>query len=193
MYQSDWMKYISDLHHLMSAVSCQLEGKDIDIEAGFEHWKKLTIDLMKRQGTIYLVGNGASASMASHTAADLAKNAHVHTEVFFDLSLITAISNDMGYDNVFAEPLRRRARPGDMLVAISSSGRSSNVLAAVKVACKLGLTIVTLSAMDKSNPLRRAGTFNIYVPAKTYGYSETVHASILHHWMDKVEYGGAHD
>ena len=75
----------------------------------------------KNGNTLYLVGNGASASMASHMAADLDKNARVHTEVFTDPALITAIANDLDYTQVFSEPLRRRMSPGDMLVAISSS------------------------------------------------------------------------
>src|SRR5439155_15434224 len=108
----------------------------------------------------YLIGNGASASMASHFAADLAKNAHLHTEVFSDLALITAISNDMGYEHVFAEPLSRRARRGDMLVAISSSGRSPNVLRAVETARRLGLFVVTLSAFAPDNHLRAQGHVN---------------------------------
>ena len=69
--------------------------------------------------------------MASHFAADLAKNGKLHVQVFSDLALITAISNDLGYEEVFAEPLRRMGSSGDLLVAISSSGRSENILAAV--------------------------------------------------------------
>jgi D-sedoheptulose 7-phosphate isomerase len=140
-----------------------------------------------RRGTVYLVGNGASAAMASHFAADLAKNAHVHTQVFSDLSLITAISNDIGYDQVFALPLQRRAEAGDMLVAISSSGRSPNVLAAADVARTLSLTLVTLSAMDADNPLRARGALNVWIPASDYGLAETGHAALLHHWMDMME------
>ena len=143
---------------------------------------------MKENGrSIYLIGNGASASMASHFAADLAKNAHLHTEVFYDLSLITAISNDIGYESIFAEPLRRRAKNGDMLIAISSSGTSKNILHAIEVAQKSGLKIITLSAMSPENPLRTSGHLNVYVPAQTYGSVETCHAVILHHWMDTME------
>ncbi len=150
-------------------------------------WKEATLHLRDKGRTLYLIGNGASASMASHMAADLAKNGHIHTEVFSDLSLITAISNDLGYERVFSEPLSRRARAGDMLVAISSSGRSPNVLSAVTAARRKALTIVTLSAMDPDNPLRSAGTLSFYVPARTYGCAETCHAAVLHHWMDLVD------
>jgi D-sedoheptulose 7-phosphate isomerase len=125
--------------------------------------------------------------MASHFAADLAKNARLHTQVFSDLSLITAISNDMGYEHVFAEPLRRRGQPSDMLVAISSSGSSPNILAVADVAREIGSTVVTLSAMKSSNPLRTKGKLNIYLPADTYGEAETAHAAALHWWMDLVQ------
>ena len=188
MSKSGWKEHVEDLHRLLSGLCCTSRaGRRLDAEDAFRRWQKLTLDLRARRKTIYLVGNGASASMASHMSADLAKNGHVHTQVFSDLSLITAISNDMGYEHVFSEPLSRRASAGDLLVAISSSGRSPNVLAAVKVARRLKLTVVTLSGMGDRNPLRKSGDLNFYVPAGTYGYAESCHAAVLHHWMDLVE------
>jgi len=188
MSQDNWCEHITGLYDLLKKVSFRSKrAGEISADKGFRQWEALTEALRRRRGTIYLIGNGASASMASHMAADLAKNARLHTQVFSDLSLVTAISNDMGYEHVFSEPLSRRAKRGDMLVAISSSGRSPNILAAVNVANRLKLTVVTLSAMDAKNPLRRSGTLNIYVPAKVYGYAESCHAAILHHWMDTIE------
>ena len=162
------------------------EGGGINPDHAFRLWREMTVKIRKLKRTVYLIGNGASASMASHVAADLAKNAFVHTEVFSDLSLITAIANDLSYDEVFAEPLRRRMVPGDMLVAISSSGRSSNILHAAEEAIELGGQVVTLSAMSAENELRSLGTLNFYIPAQTYGDAETCHAAILHHWIDLV-------
>lgn len=191
MSQLGWSEHVKRLHSLLDALSCRdSEGNPIATEECFEEWRKLTIRIREKRQAVFLVGNGASASMASHMAADLAKNARLHTEVFSDLALITAISNDMGYEHVFSEPLSRRAKAGDMLVAISSSGRSENVLSAAKVAKEMELTIVTLSAMDEDNPLRSTGTLNLYVPAKTYGYAESCHAVLLHHWMSMVEKSG---
>ncbi|NDC63383.1 MAG: SIS domain-containing protein [Planctomycetia bacterium] len=131
--------------------------------------------------------------MASHFATDLAKNGGLHSQVFTDPALVTAIGNDIGYDQVFAEPLRGRGRAGDMLVAISSSGRSPNILAAVEAARALDMVVVTLSAKDPDNPLRAAGSLNLYLSAHTYGLAETGHAALLHWWMDLVqlEYRGA--
>ena len=190
MSRSHWSEHIRELTDCLQAAAFQARGRtELGAEKGFGLWKKLALKLRHNKGTIYLIGNGASASMASHFAADLAKNARLHTEVFSDLSLITAISNDMGYESVFAEPLSRRVKPTDMLVAISSSGHSPNVLAAVRVALKRKALVVTLSAMKSDNPLRRLGDLNIYVPAKTYGFAESCHAALLHHWMDLVEEG----
>jgi len=176
---------LSSILYKLSFIGC--DGTKYSVDEGFHIWQELTIDVRDKKRSIYLIGNGASASMASHLAADLAKNAHLHTEVFSDLSLITAISNDMSYEWVFAEPLRRRSKKGDMLVAISSSGASKNILRATEVAQKIGLKIITLSAMSPENPLRSKGVLNAYVPVETYGHAETCHAAILHHWMDMVE------
>jgi len=183
-----WKQEIDKLCGILFKLSfLGYDGAEYSVDEGFRIWQELTIDVREKKRSIYLIGNGASASMASHFAADLAKNAHLHAEVFSDHSLITAISNDMGYKRVFAEPLRCRAKKGDMLVAISSSGNSKNILCATEIARKIGLKIITLSAMSPQNPLRSSGNLNIYVPAQTYGYAETCHAAILHHWMDMVE------
>lgn len=188
MVVSPWQAEVRQLAELLSGLSFRdPSGRELDCEAGFARWLEWTLALREGRRTVYLVGNGASASMASHFAADLAKNGHLHTQVFSDLSLITAISNDMGYEHVFAEPLRRRAQPQDMLVAISSSGNSPNLLCAAEVAREKGLHLVTLTAMGPDNALRQLGDLNLYVGARTYGLAETAHAAVLHHWMDQVE------
>ena len=183
-----WKTEVEALQSLLGAVSfCNKAGKGMAAEKGFQSWCRLTGKVSAGHRAIYLIGNGASASMASHFAADLAKNARLHTQVFTDLSLVTAVSNDMGFEHVFAEPLKRRGVKGDMLVAISSSGKSPNILKAVDVARRLGLVVVTLSAMSPENPLRAAGDLNIHVSAVTYGHAESCHAAILHHWMNRME------
>jgi D-sedoheptulose 7-phosphate isomerase len=182
-----WSSNVSHIGKCLRLVSAFGRNKrSLPVDEAFGQWIDLTISLREKKKTIFLIGNGASASMASHVAADLAKNGHVHTEVFSDLSLITAIANDMSYDEVFAEPLRRRMKKGDMLVVISSSGQSINVLKATEEAEKLGGMVVTLSAMKPENPLSNRGAINFHVPAKAYGLAETCHAAILHHWIDKI-------
>ncbi len=182
----EWTQYINALATPLHEVSFRDKGGDMDPAIGFERWTELAIQVREQARTIYLIGNGASAAMASHMAADLAKNARLHTQVFTDPSMITAISNDISYEEVFAEPLRRRATEGDMLVAISSSGSSPNILAAVREADTLGVCVVTLSSMNPGNPLRQMGTINVHVACPTYGLAESAHATILHFWMDLI-------
>ena len=183
----NWSSNVMQIGQCLQLISASgSDTKDIPADKAFGMWMDVTMSIREQKNTVFLIGNGASASMASHVAADLAKNAHVHTEVFFDLSLITAIANDTSYEEVFAEPLRRRMKEGDMLVAISSSGQSPNVLRAVREAKNLDGFAVTLSAMRSENELRNLGHLNIYVPASTYGMAETCHAAILHYWIDKM-------
>jgi len=183
----DWEQKINLYTNLLTNISfTDSSGREIGELRGFAFLIQLSNELKRKKKTLYAIGNGASASMASHFSADLAKNGKIHTQVFSDLSLITAISNDLGYEEVFSEPLKRRGQKGDILVAISSSGNSENILNAVKIAKKLGLEIITLSSMSVKNTLRKSGDLNIYIPAKTYGDAETCHAAVLHYWIDLV-------
>lgn len=189
-----WKDHTRHLQQLLEAVQISKGSKPFALpdDQGYALWTSMTCEAADRQRTVYLVGNGASASMASHMAADLAKNAYMHTEVFTDLSLLTAIANDISFEQVFAEPLRRRMVRGDMLVAISSSGNSPNILRAAETARELGAFVVTLTAMTQENALRRLGHLNFFIPAATYGMAESGHAAMLHFWMDQVATRRAH-
>jgi phosphoheptose isomerase len=161
-------------------------GAPIPTDEAFAGWRDFAVAVRETRRVCYFVGNGASASLASHYSADLAKTGHVHTQVFSDPALVTAVSNDCGFDRVFVEPLMHMANAGDLLIAISSSGRSPNILKAAEAARAIGMKVVTLSAMEADNPLRAAGDINAYVPAAEYGHAETCHAAVLHYWMDRV-------
>jgi D-sedoheptulose 7-phosphate isomerase len=182
-----WLSNINEIRRCLGLLSVSDDNsRSMNIDDAFEIWTDLAIHTREQRNTVFLIGNGASASMASHVAADLTKNANVRTEVFTDLSLITAIANDVSFDEVFAVPLGRRIAQGDMLVAISSSGKSPNILRAAEIAEKHGGKVVTLSAMEGSNPLRKKGDINFYVGAQTYGMAETCHAALLHYWIDRI-------
>jgi D-sedoheptulose 7-phosphate isomerase len=189
----DWFANINEISRSLASLSVRVGNtrEEIAPDTAFSQWAEFTANLKRDRGTVYIIGNGASASMASHISADLAKNAGVHTEVFSDLSLITAIGNDIGFEQVFAEPLRRRMNPGDMLVAISSSGGSPNIIRACRTAAHCGGVVVTLSAMKPDNAARKSGMLNFWVPAGSYGLAESCHAAILHHWVDRMTDAGA--
>ena len=185
---SKWQQNINRLRGLLENLSVlDSQGNHLDADEAFSRLTELTFRVSSEGATIYYIGNGASASMASHFAADMAKTGGVKTMVFTDPSLLTAIANDISYEDVYAEPLKWYMKSEDMVVAISSSGNSPNIVRALVQAKKLGGTVITISAMNEDNAIRKLGDLNFYVPARTYGIAETAHAAILHFWMDLVE------
>jgi len=185
---TDWLHNIMILNDILKDMSVHdRQGRELGQEAGFAAWRDIGIRTREARRRLFLIGNGASASMASHFATDIAKNGGLRTQIFTDASLLTAIGNDVGFEDIFAEPLRWYAEDGDILTAISSSGNSPDIIKAVRVARTAGCAIVTLSAMQADNRLRRLGDLNFYIAGATYGLAETAHAAILHHWMDIME------
>jgi D-sedoheptulose 7-phosphate isomerase len=128
---------------------------------------------------VMLAGNGASAAIASHVAVDLTKTAGVRAVSFNESDLITCFSNDYGYDQWIARAIEFYADGDDVVILISSSGRSPNVVNAARRARELGLTLVTMSGFDAANPLRAVGNLNFWVASTQYNIVETTHQSWL--------------
>jgi D-sedoheptulose 7-phosphate isomerase len=105
---------------------------------------------------------------------------------FSDPAALTCLSNDYGYEHVYAKQIEFHARSGDLLVAISSSGRSINILNAVAVARKIGCHVMTFSGFDSDNPLAKLGDVNFYVDSTEYGFVEVVHLSLGHSLLDYI-------
>jgi len=135
---------------------------------------------------IIFIGNGASASIASHMSTDFWKNGGIRAVAFNDAALLTCLSNDCGYENVFGKSIDMFADKGDILFAISSSGKSENILNGVKAARNQGTKVVTFSGFSSENPLRRMGDINFYVPDGAYGAVEILHLSICHCILDVI-------
>ena len=183
---TDFKDYIKSLSYTLENIEVtDSQNKILDPEKGFLLWLNITTDIQKNKRTMYFVGNGASAMMASHMAADASKNGNFCSRAFNDIALMTAVSNDIAYEECFAVPLKRFALPGDALVTISSSGNSPNVIRAIETGRELEMQIVTLSGMDPNNKSRKRGDINFYVPAQTYGIVEVDHQAILHCWLDR--------
>ena len=122
-----------------------------------------------------LAGNGASASIASHAAVDFTKQAKVRALAFNDHNLITAFSNDFGYENWVSEAIKAYGGPEDAVVLISSSGSSPNVLNAATTARKQGLKVVTFSGFEVDNQLNNQGDISFWLNSKNYNIIEAVH------------------
>lgn len=162
------------------------EGETLSRDAGLEKFFLMVRETHAAGGKVIIIGNGGSAAIASHTAVDLWKNGGIRAVAFNDSSLLTCISNDLGYENVFSAPIEMFADKGDLLVAISSSGNSANILKAAKTAAARGCGVVTMSGFGESNPLRKEGEINFYVPSGGYGFVETAHAMLCHCIVDMI-------
>ena len=133
-----------------------------------------------------VVGNGGSAAIASHLQTDLVHSLGIRALVFTEPSTLTAQANDHGYEHAFRNLTRLWADPGDLLVAISSSGRSRNILTACEAARGQGAGLITFSGFGADNPLRTLGDLNFYVASPEYGAVETSHTVLIHHLTDQV-------
>jgi D-sedoheptulose 7-phosphate isomerase len=133
---------------------------------------------------IFFLGNGGSNSICSHMMEDFGKMGRFKTFAFSDAALITCYANDYGYEQAMAEYLKLHFEPGDMLVAISSSGNSKNITNAVEVAKNQGGCVITLSGFKPDNRLRQMGHLNFYLESDSYGIVECYHQVILHMVLD---------
>jgi len=135
---------------------------DDGIFAGISATRATWLRTREQGGRVVFIGNGGSAGIASHLAIDLAKNASVPALCFSDASMMSCLANDYGFEDWIAHAVRLNARAGDCLVAISSSGRSKNILNAVAQARTMKLDVITLSGMNAGNPLRNLGDVNFW-------------------------------
>jgi D-sedoheptulose 7-phosphate isomerase len=128
---------------------------------------------------IIITGNGGSASIASHLTIDFINAAKINAVDFNSPSIITCFANDYGYENWVAKALECYANSGDLLILISSSGKSENMLIGADKARSMGVNILTLTGFSLDNPLRKLGDINLWVGSEKYNIIEMTH----HIWL----------
>tara|TARA_B100000674_G_scaffold496980_1_gene529067 strand:- start:2539 stop:3102 length:564 start_codon:yes stop_codon:yes gene_type:complete len=154
--------------------------------------KDMITKLKNSPNKLCFAGNGASASISSHASVDFTKQGGIRSTCFNESSLLTCFSNDYGYENWVAKAIEFYSTPGDIIVLISSSGTSKNILKAAEYATSQGLDIITFSGFSPDNPLRQLGNVNFWVDSKGYNIIEHVHSVWLLMICDmivgKIEY-----
>ena len=160
----------------------------LSYERGIENAVEMVKKVQSANKKIMMVGNGGSAGIASHQAVDYWKNGGIRATAFNDSSLLTCISNDFSYAEVFSIPIKAFADKADVVFCISSSGSSKNILNAAEQAKKSGCGVITFSGFKKDNPLRKKGDLNFYLPSQSYGYVEILHLFIIHNILDAKLY-----
>ena len=141
--------------------------------------KNLIIKTKKNKSRILIFGNGGSAAIASHISVDLTKNIKVKAMNFNEADLITCFANDYGYDKWTSEALKIYSNTNDLVILISSSGSSKNIVNAAKFAKKQGNPLITLSGFKENNPLKKIGDVNVWVNSNSYNHIEMAHHIFL--------------
>ncbi len=157
------------------------------VDAGeLERARAAIVKATEADKRIHAIGNGGSAAIADHLCCDWTKGTHHHKHKTIkayslnsNVALYTAIANDYGFEKVFSTQVNFYGEAGDVLIAISSSGNSPNILAAVEAAKALGIVTIGMSGF-KGGALRDAADISLYVAADNYGIVEDGHQALMH-------------
>ena len=162
-------KYFDDFKELININSNEIKKKLINL-------KKIFIVTKKNKKKILIFGNGGSAAIASHFSIDLTKNAKIRCTNYNESDLITCFSNDFGYERWVEMAIKYYGNKGDVLIVISSSGKSKNMINACIAARKKKFSkIITLTGHLVNNPVKKLGDINLWVNSKAYNYIENIH------------------
>jgi phosphoheptose isomerase len=154
--------------------------------AALDHAAAILLDAYTRSAGVFSCGNGGSASIANHMQCDHVKGVRTATDLTprvvsltANIELLSAIANDLGYEDVFAYQLQSQSAPGDVLIAVSSSGRSPNIVRALTWAREYGLRTIALTGFSGGDA-RTVADVAIHVDCTNYGIIEDLHQTIMH-------------
>ena len=160
--------YLNDFSSLLKPNE-ELSAKLVEV-------KNILLDVKKNKSKVMIFGNGGSAAIASHVSVDLTKNAGIRCVNYNEADLITCFSNDYGFDRWIEKAIDFYSDDKDVLILISSSGKSKNMINACKAAKNKKIsTIITFTGHDKNNPLSKLGDINFWINSKAYNFVENTH------------------
>ena len=168
-YSSYLKQYNKSIYELINSVNANLIEQSVQLIQRSIHNKS----------KVYIVGNGGSASIASHVSVDFAKVARVPSSTFNNSNLITCFANDYGYENWVVEAMKAYTNINDLIILISSSGTSKNIVNAAQYCKDNNIDLITLSGFTKDNPLSTLGNVNFHIESTEYNYIEMSHHIIL--------------
>jgi D-sedoheptulose 7-phosphate isomerase len=178
----------NSLQEHLAAIQKLLDSKISDIEQSGQ----LICEVLTSGRKVLLCGNGGSAADAQHIAAELVgcyekqRRSWPAIALTTDTSALTAVSNDLGYEQVFARQVLGLAQPGDVLVAISTSGKSKNVLRAAEQAREVGCKTIALTGAT-AEPLASLCDIMVAVPSKRTSRIQEMHITVGHLWCEMVD------
>lgn len=163
-----------------------LNKKCTDYGEGIHYLTDRFMEHKRNESQVFFIGNGGSAAIASHMTADFMKNGGMKTYSLYDNAVITCMGNDYGYEYVFSRPLEFLGKENDLLVAVSSSGNSSNIINAINIAREKKMEVITFTGFKKDNQAKQLGTVNVYVASEKYGIVESIHNIMLQQIVDMI-------
>ena len=169
MSEKDFInKYLEDFSTLIKPNN--------DIVTKIINVRDVMVSVQKSKNKIMIFGNGGSAAIASHVSVDLTKNANIRCSNYNEADLITCFANDYGYERWIEKAVDFYADQNDVLILISSSGKSKNMINACKSARNKKISkIITFTGHDKNNPLSKLGDINFWINSKAYNFVENTH------------------
>lgn len=173
-------KKLEAFQRLIQNCVCTTQDDLLDLDEAME-LSRAFLSQVKEQGKhLYAIGNGPSGSIASQFCSQLMKGPQIAAMPLFDAQSLTATAYESGYAEVFRQPLKTLLKGGDLLLAVSTRGKSSNILNAVEEAQNKGSLLITLSGFESSNPLREAGDLNFWIDSQDESLVDLVHHFLLH-------------
>lgn len=179
-------KYINELIRTLEHTRIYTEDGELAYEAGIQALVECFTKHKKAGTQIFFIGNGGSSAVASHMTADFMKNGGMKTCSLYDNAVTTCMGNDYGYEYVFSRPLEFLGQGNDLLVAVSSSGNSQNIVNAINVANAKNMETITLTGFKPDNKAKQLGTISVYVPSEKYGIVESIHNLMLQQVVDMI-------
>jgi D-sedoheptulose 7-phosphate isomerase len=175
--QNYFLDYINKLASIQSSVE----------EFKIKKLEKLILETSKKGGRVVLFGNGGSSATASHVAVDLTKNAGIQSITFNEYDLITCFSNDYGFENWVSKCISFHCNKKDLIIFLSCSGNSMNLVKGCRNAKKLKIKTVCLTGFNKKNKLNSIkNNLNIWVNSESYNQVEIAHFVVLLFIVDKI-------
>ena len=180
-------QYITELIQTLEQTRVYVkENKELGYESGMQILVECFTRHKEKDTQIFFIGNGGSSAIASHMTADFMKNGGMKTYSLYDNAVTTCRGNDYGYEHVFSRPLEFLGQKDDLLVAVSSSGNSPNIVNAINMANAKKMETITFTGFKKDNKSRQLGTINVYVPSEKYGIVESIHNLMLQQVVDMI-------
>lgn len=172
-------KKLEDFQRLIQNCVCTTQDDLLDLDEAMELSGAFLSQVREQSKFLYAIGNGPSGALASQFCLNLLKSQQISALSLQDAQFMTAVASDYGYAETYRHSLKTLLKEGDLLLAISTRGKSTNILNAVEAARERGAVLITLSGFESSNPLRHTGDLNLWIDSHDEHLVDLAHHFLL--------------